>query len=90
MPFLSGFDVNWVDSSGRPDEHPLRQLRVDVQADGWHTGGFEGPGLRAIVGIRDNSGGNPPDDPFVTWLHLSALVTFDYKIDANIVPRPLT
>jgi len=72
----------------------LRQLRIDIQTNGWHNafgaGGLieAGPVLRAVVGLRDNSGGDPPDDPFECWLHVSALVIFDYEIGGLIVNRP--
>ncbi|MDQ3735085.1 MAG: hypothetical protein M3400_14035 [Actinomycetota bacterium] len=94
VPLLQGFDINWRSTSGGPAEHELRQLRIDIQTNGWHNafGGAglieAGPVLRAIVGLRDNSGGDPPDDPFECWLHVSALVIFDYTIDGAPLGGP--
>jgi hypothetical protein len=41
-------------------------------------GGFisQGPIVEIVVGLRDDSGGDPPDDPFVCWLNISALVVY--------------
>lgn len=97
VPLLQGFDINWRNSSGGPAEHELRQLRIDLQTNGWHnafggSGGElveAGPILRAVVGLRDNSGGDPPDDPFECWLHVSALVIFDYTIDGAQLSDPV-
>jgi hypothetical protein len=93
VPLLSGFDINWLNASGGPANHELRQLRIDLQSTGWYSEKgpngpvAAGPNLRAIVGIRDNSGGDPPDDPFVAWLHVSALVVFDYELDTVVARR---
>lgn len=86
VPILSGMDVNWRSRSdpAKPSEHPLRQVRVDLQNDGFTIGGEVGPNMKAVVGLRDNSG-EPPDDPFDVWLHVSALVIFDFTVDAEFV-----
>jgi hypothetical protein len=82
-PLLAGFDVDFG-TEANPVDHHLRQLRIDVRSGehGWNTvegeGGFisQGPIVEIVVGLRDDSGGDPPDDPFVCWLNISALVVY--------------
>lgn len=81
-PLLQGFDVSYTTAQGQPLDRPLRQLRIDVLNNGWNVtegqDGIEsqGPNVEVIVGLRDNSGGDPPDDAFVAFLHISALVIY--------------
>lgn len=80
-PLLQGFDVNYG-TEKNPTQHWLRQLRIDVRKHGWYTehgpqGTIrQGPEVEIVVGLRDDSGGDPPDDPFVVWVHVSALVVY--------------
>lgn len=80
-PLLQGFDTVFGEP-GSPQEHAVRQLRIDLQTDGWNVveGGkgivSQGPRVRVLAGIRDNSGGDPPDDAFVVWVNCSALVVY--------------
>jgi hypothetical protein len=85
-PLLQGFDVDYG-TEGDPVDHHVRQLRIDVLYDvehGWYNlespdrpdQNYQGPKVKVIVGLRDDSGGPPPDDPFVAWLHISALAVY--------------
>lgn len=76
-PFLQGFNIQYGDWD-HPTQHWIRQLKVQV-ASGWdpkHLKGGPGPYLNIIVGLRDNSGGDPPDDSFVAKVHASVVVVF--------------
>jgi hypothetical protein len=80
-PLLQGFDIVYGTESN-PTQHALRQMRIDVRNHGWHVveggGGIvsQGPEVEIVVGLRDHGGGDPPNDPFVAWLHISVLVVY--------------
>lgn len=79
-PLLQGFDAIYG-SEDNPTEHWLRQLRIDIRKHGWNTLENpsiikQGPIVEIVVGLRDDSGGDPPDDRFVIWIHVSALVVY--------------
>ena len=82
-PLLAGFDIDYG-TEGDPVDHHVRQLRIDVRIGehGWSSeqgeAGFvsQGPVVETVVGLRDDSGGDPPDDPFVCWLNIAALVVY--------------
>jgi hypothetical protein len=77
---LHGFSIHYGSDDKHPADHWVRELQIEVTG-GWTD--VEGPGslrsgpyLDISVGLRDNSGGDPPDDPFVAVLLASALVVF--------------
>ena len=96
-PILAGFDISFG-SEGRPVDHHLRQLRIDwrIGKHGWYTdvsgSGIvaQGPIVELVVGLRDNSGGPPPDDPFVAWVNVSALVVYQWATPGRLVASAIT
>jgi hypothetical protein len=84
-PVLQGFDMNFGREGNLVDHH-LRQLRVEVRRPqfSWYTdididNGVilaQGPIVELVVGLRDDSGGDPPDDSFVGWIDCAVLVVY--------------
>jgi hypothetical protein len=88
LPILTGFDLTYADAHGKPADHHVRNLLVDVDlkpGGAWYeesspsTGTYRyGVELRIRVGMRDNSPSGPaPDDPFVATISASALCIFE-------------
>lgn len=89
IAILQGFEIQYgrlEDEGGQevfhPSQHWLRQMEIVVQNHGWNvvenSGGIvsQGPDVEVIAGLRDNSGGDPPDDGFVGSVHVSALIIY--------------
>lgn len=77
---LHGFSIHYGSDDKHPADHWVRELQIEVTG---HWNDVEepepaksGPYLDISVGLRDNSGGDPPDDPFVAVPLASALVVF--------------
>lgn len=85
VSILQGFHVQYRSGAenSHASEHWLREVFVVVENDGWNSvtdvhGKMisQGPDVKITVGLRDNSGGDPPDDGFNAEVHVSALVVY--------------
>ena len=62
IPVLQGFNVSYGTDAKHPSDHHIRELRIELDSDGWHdalgNGRIisQGPNAKVTIGLRDNSG----------------------------------